>query len=110
MPTKDILAASGGLLLSLILSYAPGVRQWFGELDPQKKALVNLGCVIVIAIGVFALGCFGVIDGVVQCKVQGAKELIDAVLAVAVGNMTVYGLTKRIAPYESPAPPDPGLG
>lgn len=110
MATSDILSAAGGILLSLIFSYAPGVRPWYGTLDAQQKALVNLGSVIVIAVGVFALGCFGIIDGLVQCKVAGVKELISAIIAVAISNQAAYGLTKRIAPYEPPPTLDPGLG
>jgi len=110
MATPDILSAAGGILLSLVFSYAPGVRPWFAALEPQQKALVNLGSVVAVAVGAFALGCFGIIEGVVQCKVAGARELASAVLSVAIANMTTYGLTKRIAPYEPPPPFDPGLG
>jgi hypothetical protein len=51
MATPDILSAAGGILLSLVFSYAPGVRPWFAALEPQQKALVNLGSVVAVAVG-----------------------------------------------------------
>lgn len=95
--TSDGLSIAAGVLLSLALSYLPGVRGWYADQSPEKRALVVLACLLVVGLLAFGISCAG-LQAVVECSQPGAWSLARAFVAAAIANQTTYSLTKRIAP------------
>jgi hypothetical protein len=99
--TSDGLAVAAGILLSLAFSYGPKVSTWYARLDGTTKRLVMLGAVVVVAGGLFGLGCAGVsvFGYTVACTTAGALGLAQSVIVCAIANQT----TDRMSPAIGPA-------
>lgn len=87
--SSELLAGAAGVLMSLIASYVPGVREWFAALDASRKRLVMLGALAAVAIGATALSCAGVLS-VVECSQGGVIALATNFLAALVANQSTY--------------------
>jgi hypothetical protein len=88
------LAATAGVVLSLVFSYVPGVKGWFDGLPTDGKRLVTGLSIIVVAGAVFGLTCGNVIGSTVACSKQGGLDLLGAVIAALVANQATFVLTK----------------
>lgn len=92
------LSMLAGAILSLLFSYMPGLSEKYDSLQPEQKRLIMLGMVVLVAVGAYALACAGYADRLgysVECTDAGLIELAKAVIAAAVANQGVYGLTKK---------------
>lgn len=92
--TGELLSSIAGIVLSLIFSYIPGVKQWFGVLKPSMKQAVMGGLLLLVAASVFGLSCAGLDVGVV-CDVDGALGLLRLLIAALVANQSTYLITKK---------------
>ena len=90
--SSESLALVAGVLLSLLFSYVPGLKDWFDKLSGNHKRLVMLGALLVSALGVFGLSCTGRYN-FVACETDGAWALIEVFVLAAVANQAAYGFT-----------------
>lgn len=96
--TAEELAGIAGMVLSLVFSYVPGLRQRYGALDGNRKRLVMLVALAVTALGVYGLACTGLgpdFGLAVTCDRQGAVALVQAFVMALVANQATYALTPR---------------
>ena len=95
------IAVFAGVLLSLVLSYTPGLAPKFDALENTHKRLWVLGILFVAAIVLFGAGCAGIdLPGIAvkaTCDQAGAVGLINLFVAAVVGNQAAY----LIAPKKS---------
>lgn len=99
--TPEFLVLTFGVVLSLIVSYVPGLNTAYEKLDGTLKRVVMLAGVIVIGASVYGLNCAGYsFTGVpaVACTQQGALGVVEAVILAAIANQTAYGLTPKSNP------------
>lgn len=94
MTNETTIAAVAGILLSLLFSYVPGARDWFDMLEGTHKRLVMLGLLAVASIGIFVLGCAGVIEGL-PCTQDGAVGVLKLFIAAMVTNQTAYTISPK---------------
>lgn len=103
--TADLLAGMAGAALSLLFSYAPGCREWFGRLPGEHKRLVMLGLLALAALGAFGLSCLGWAGAVglpeLACSQNGALLLARALLAAVMANQSAYLIAPRRAPVQA---------
>ncbi len=92
--TGEQLSAIAGVLLSLIFSYIPQLRQRFNALDGDHKRLVMAASLVVTATAIFALSCLSVVD-TVSCDRKGAFGLISNIIAALVANQAAYMVTPK---------------
>ena len=59
--SPDFIAIIAGAVLSLFFSYFPNVNTTYAALDDGKKKLIMLGILVLVAIAIFAMGCFQVV-------------------------------------------------
>lgn len=90
--TSDLLASISGIVLSLLFSYIPGVRQWYNALAGESKRLVMAGLLLAVAVGVFALACAGY-TGAATCDERGAVGLVRILVLALVANQSTYLLS-----------------
>lgn len=57
----ELLTGIAGVVLSLLFSYLPGLSKWYSTLSGDVKRLIMLGMLAVVAGGVYALDCGGVL-------------------------------------------------
>ena len=88
------LASIAGIVLSLVFSYIPGVKDWFDKLAPSMKQAVMGGLLIVTALVIFGLSCAGLDIGVV-CSADGAVGFLWVLIAALIGNQSMYLITKK---------------
>ena len=57
--TVETISASAAMILSLIMSYVPGISTKYQQLSSEYKSLVMVGMLLLVAIGTVALACAG---------------------------------------------------
>jgi multisubunit Na+/H+ antiporter MnhG subunit len=88
-----------GTALSLIFTFAPGLRDWYEQIEAKQRAQVMALGIIVISVCVVAASCAG-IDASVSCTRDGVagffkNATVNALLALA-SNQTAHAITKRM--------------
>jgi hypothetical protein len=100
------LAGAAGVVLSLLLSYVPGLNARFDALSPTGKRLVVLALLVAVAGGAFALGCWLPTPhplplspegarGVFECSQVGAWGLARVLAAAVITNQAAFLLSPR---------------
>lgn len=87
--TPEQLAMYAGIVLSLFMSYFPGVANWYNGLESAQKIQVMGGLLVLVALSVFGLSCSGLYP-VVDCSVEGAKALVNILIAALIANQATY--------------------
>lgn len=97
MATIDSLTLSSlaGGLLSLVFSYAPGVKEKFGKAKPEEKRLAMLVLLALTAICVFVLGCGGYLQAV-SCDKSGVIELAKIFVAALMANQATFLISPTV--------------
>ena len=83
------LTILAGVLLSLILAYFPGLEAKYNGLDGKKQALIMLGLLLAVSIGVFAISCAG-LEPLVACTQEGVWGLVGLFVTALVTNQATY--------------------
>ncbi|HFC09054.1 MAG TPA: hypothetical protein ENJ54_04235 [Chloroflexi bacterium] len=96
----NFLSALAGVLLSLIFSYVPGARQWYGALDGVHKRLVMLAFLLAAALVVVAVACSGFgpdFQVGVTCDRSGLVVLAKAFITGLATNQATYLVSPPIS-------------
>lgn len=88
--TSEQLAALAGAVLSLVISYVPGLKDWYDALTPTPKRLLMLGLLALSAVGALAWGCR--LD-LVPCVVLSWENYLTAFIAAVIANQSAYLLS-----------------
>ncbi len=90
--TPEILAGFFSTLLSLAVSYIPGVQEWYApKTAKQKSGLMLLG-ILIIAVSMFGLSCANVLQGV-ACTQDGLVRLAKTVFVALIANQGTYSIS-----------------
>jgi len=92
--TAETLALYGGVVVSLLFGYVPGLSTWFSGLETIYKRLVMALVLLVVAIGVVGLACAGYGNVGVTCDQAGLEGVVRAFIAALIANQATYTLTK----------------
>ena len=92
--TAEQLSSIAGIVLSLIFTYIPGLRDRWDVLDGGVKQMFMGLMLILVAIGAFLLSCANVITGMV-CDQEGAIGLLWTLIAALVANQSTYLITRK---------------
>jgi hypothetical protein len=98
MICSEELSAAAGILLSLSLSYIPGLSAWFGELPAERKRLVMLGLLVVATGGIVGLACGGLaaeLGLAVSCDKPGMLQILRAFVLAVIANQATFAITPR---------------
>lgn len=101
--SAEQLTAIAGLVLALVLGYAPYVADKYEVLESRQKVTVMGALLMLVALGSLAVSCIGVYP-LVACTKQGIGDLlITLITALAIGvgaNQGTYSLF--IKPFKRP--------
>lgn len=80
--TPAFVAAVAGIVLSLAMTYIPGLRTWYGALLSQTKSLIMLGLMVLCSVVIVLLAQYGIIPTThpltwVDCAVVVVSWLIS---------------------------------
>lgn len=87
--TPTELAALAGVVLSLVFSYIPGLKDWYDALTPTPKRGVMLLALLAVALGALAYQCRG--DG--ACYGLNFETVLRAFVMAAIANQATAALT-----------------
>lgn len=90
----NLLASFAGILLSLGFGYIPGLKDRYDTLVAQQKALVMAGLLLVAALGVFGLSCWGPFE-YATCDQGGAWALAEMFVTALIANQATYQIAVK---------------
>jgi len=96
--SAESLSFIAGSVLSMLFSYWPGLNTKFAGLSSEVKRLIMLGLLVLVAAGVYGLGCsgFGAEFGiVVTCDRGGLVGLISSLAIAVIANQSVFAITPK---------------
>lgn len=90
--TPEQLGAFAGILLSLIFAYVPGAKTWYNAKTGEQRALIMLGLLLLVTLGIFGLSCVAptYLPFAVACTQAGAWELLFVFVAALVANQGTF--------------------
>ena len=90
--TATELSTYAAILLSLVCSYVPGIKDAFDLLSATYKRLVMLCLLVIVTMSIVALACWKVSAGEVPvtCDAAGAAALVKALIAAIIANQATY--------------------
>ncbi len=97
--TSDLLVSVAGVVLSLLFSYLPGLSAWYGELSGDRKRLIMLGMLALVAGGMYALDCGGLLvkiapDVAGMCSsADGWVQVVRAFVVAMIANQSAYAIS-----------------
>lgn len=94
--TSELLAGIAGVVLSLVFSYVPQVKERYEKLTSAGKGLVMLLLMAVVSAGAFGLSCTDspIITGV-TCDETGAWGMLAVFISALVANQATYLLSPQ---------------
>lgn len=87
------LAGFAGIVLSLLLSYAPKFGAWFNAQDSGTKVEITGALLLIVAGGIYGLGCAGWAPDFnlgVSCDRPGLVSLSNALISALIANQAAY--------------------
>ena len=99
--TSDLLVSVAGVVLSLLFSYLPGLSSWYGTLSGDKKRFVMLAMLALVAGGMYALDCGGVLvklapDVAGMCSAaDGWVQVVRAFVLAMIANQSAFALSPQ---------------
>ncbi len=104
--TAEELSIAAGTLLSLGFSYLPGLSGWYSKLTAERKRLVMLGLLALVALAAFGLACLGEVGSdlglAVTCNQRGALGLLKVFVMAAIANQAAFLISTRPAAFRLP--------
>jgi len=96
--SPELLAGLAGAILSLALSYIPGLNGKYAGLSEDWKKFVMLVLLAVVSIGVVGLSCASLLGLVfVECSSGGAVQVFVAFISALITNQAVHRISPQAA-------------
>ena len=95
--TSEQLGSIAGIVLSLLFSYIPGVRDRFALLSSTEKSLFMAAMLLAVSIGALGLSCAAVVN-VIECSQSGVVQLVSVFISALVANQATYVLSPQVKP------------
>ena len=94
--TPELLASLAGVLLTLILSYVPTLNVKYAAMSAQTKSLINLGCLLAIAVGIVLLSCTNVM-AIIACQKADLIVFVQTFIFAMIANATSFTVLPQTA-------------
>ncbi len=85
------ISTVAGVVLSLVLAYAPGVSAWWEDLSSEHKRAALAILYLAVSAGLYIPSCFGG-PSVVACDVSSIWDVVTAYVLTLVANQATYVL------------------
>lgn len=93
--SPEVLAGIAGAVLSLALSYIPGLNTKYAGLSEDQKKFIMLILLALCSAGVFAASCAPLLGlAFVECSGGGAIQVVTVFIAALIANQSMH----RISP------------
>jgi hypothetical protein len=99
--TSAAIAGIAGALISLILSYFPGLNTKFAALPKESQQLIMAGLMLLTTVVVMALGCYKIVQIDLTCDQAGWVQAIWMFLTAIMANQATFKLSPQPAGVQS---------
>jgi hypothetical protein len=95
--TSEQLAATSGIVLSLVFSYVPGLSAVWDKATPVTKRLVMAFLLLVIAAVIYLFACTNVPEMAagVTCTRESLLQLVNVFIAALIANQAAYMISPK---------------
>ena len=90
----ELISALAGIVLSLLMEFVPGFKDWYDKQSEQYKRLFMVAALFVVVAGAFGLSCAGLL-GLFPCTGMGVWLAVQAFIAALVANQSVHLVLKK---------------
>jgi hypothetical protein len=90
---SQALAGIAGIVLSLVLSYAPKFGAWFNAQESGTKVEITGALLLIVGVAIYGLGCAGWAPDfglAVSCDRPGLVSLFNALVSALIANQAAY--------------------
>jgi O-phosphoseryl-tRNA(Cys) synthetase len=101
--SAESIAVVAGIVLSLVFSYVPKLKDWYDGLEGNKRRLLMLGLLTGVALGAFGLACADLVAQVgigVLCTKAGAFELLRSLVYAIIANQSTFMISPKTKGYK----------
>ena len=95
-----IIAGVASALLSLVLKFVPGAKDWYGNKSPRVKQLIFGGSLAFGVVVIFLMSCGGLVAPFnwqgVSCDEAGFTRLIQLAFVAYSSGVVTYQSTKKL--------------
>ena len=91
--SAEQLGLVAGALLSLVLSYVPGLAPKYKALAGDQNRLIMAGLLLIVAVGAFGAACGNLVESTVTCDQEGALGLVTVFIYALVANQTTFTIS-----------------
>lgn len=88
--TPEKISAAAGIVLSLLFSYAPVLKDWYDQLTPTPKRLLMLALLILTTLGSLLWTCRADLSA---CVAFNWETYLTALIAAAIANQAAFALS-----------------
>jgi hypothetical protein len=99
--TSAAVAGIAGALISLIMSYFPGLNTRFAALPKESQQLIMAGLMLLTTAVVMALGCYKILQIDLTCDQNGIIQAVWVFLSAIMGNQATFKLTPQRASVQA---------
>jgi galactitol-specific phosphotransferase system IIC component len=101
--TATQLSTISAIVLSLVFSYIPGIKEAWDQQNGIQKRIYMLLCLVIVTGASFGLACLPMFANLVniQCTQAGAVALFTAFIQAMIANQATF----LISPQPKPAEP-----
>jgi hypothetical protein len=98
--TATQLSTISAIVLSLVFSYVPGIKEAWDTQDGIKKRLWMLLCLVIVTAASFGLACLPLFADLVkvQCTQTGAVALLTAFVQAVIANQATFLISPQTKP------------
>lgn len=90
--TPEAISATLAVVLSLVLAYVPGLKDWYQALANDRKVALTGVLIVLVGVGTLAYGCRADTTGIVACVTANWEGALSAIIAALVANQATYTL------------------
>jgi hypothetical protein len=99
--TATQLSAIVGVLLSLVFTFVPGVKAWYGNLESGVKSGVMALALLVVTAAIFGLACLPSSPyQYFTCDIAGFWQAVALFVSALIANQATYMIT---SPFKAKA-------
>jgi len=96
--SPELLAGLAGAVLSLALSYIPGLNSRYAALGEDVKKFVMLLLLAAVSFAVFGLSCAPLLGLVfVECSSGGVVQIVIVFISSLIANQAVHRVSPQVA-------------
>lgn len=95
--SAEFLASVVGVIISLVFSYFPKLKEGFAVLSSEAKSGIMLGLLAIVTIGITALDYYNVIDAGIVFDSQWVARIVWVFISAVIANQAAYKISPQTA-------------